>query len=146
MQPNFDERNKKLEELGNELTNIQYDFKIKEISSEEYWKKKINEFERYHKKTIEYFSQAYSLIKEVDSDQSGFFILRLSKLKQLGLQVLENMEKVRQNPNIMDSKDKQQSKWTVEQREHLLSLNKECRDHEKNMNVFFREFYENNLR
>lgn len=146
MDPNFDEKSKKLEELGYELTNIQYDFKIKEIPSEEYWNKKINEFDKYHRKTIEYFSQAYSLMKEIDSDQSGFFILRLSKLKQIGSQVLENMEKVRQNPRMMDSKDKQQSKWTIEQREQLVSLNKECRNHEKSMNVFFREFYEKNLK
>lgn len=146
MDSKFNEESRKLEELGNELTKIQYDFKIKEKSSENYWSKKKDEFDNYHKKTLEYFSQVYSLMNKIDHDQAGMFILRLSKLKQIGMKLLENMEKVKQNPAIMDARDKQQSKWTMKQREILIELNKECMNHEKKMNVFFREFYENNLK
>ena len=33
-----------------------YDFKINNNTSEKYWAKRIQEFDNYHKKTIEYFS------------------------------------------------------------------------------------------
>ena len=88
----------KLETLGNELTKIQFDFKIKNNPSEKYWIKRIEEFDIYHKKVIEYFSQAYTLMKDIDEKQGGMFLLRISKLKQLGVKLLENMEKIRQNP------------------------------------------------
>ena len=140
----IDEQRKILEKLGNELTRIQFDFKIKENSSEKYWKKRIEEFKTYHKKTIEYFLQGYKLIKTTDAETAGLFVLRLSKLKELGTKLIENMENVRQNPSVMDLKNRQQSKWSTEQREHLINSNKECLNHEKKMNVFFREFFEKN--
>ena len=142
----FSEQSKILEDLGNELTKIQYDFKIKESPSEKYWNKRIEEFDNYHKKSIEYFSQAYILMKNINNEQSGLFILRLSKLKELGTKLLENMEKVQQNPSIMNPKDKQQSKWSIEQKEKLINSNQDCLNHERKMNIFFREFFENNLK
>jgi len=146
MELNTGEQRKRLEELGNELTKIQFDFKIKNSPSEKYWVKRIDEFDRYHKKAIEYFSQAYSLMADEDKEQAGMFILRISKLKQLGVKLLENMEKIRQNPSIMNNKDKQQSKWSLEQKDLLINANEECLNHEKKMNLLFREFYEKNLR
>ena len=145
MDSKINDLNQKLERLGIELTKIQYDFKIKEISSKKHWEKRINEFDIYHKKTIEYFSQAYILMKNVDNEKAGLFVLRLSKLKDLGKKLLENMENAKQNPSIMDFKDRQQSKWSIEQRENLINSNQECLDHEKRMNIFFREFFEKNL-
>jgi len=142
----FREQSKILEKLGNELAKTQYDFKIKESSSEKYWNKRIEEFSNYHKKVVDYFSQAYILMKNVDNEQSGLFILRLSKLKELGTKLLENMEKVKQNPSIMDSKNRQQSKWSIEKREQLINSNQDCLNHEKKMNIFFREFFETNLK
>jgi hypothetical protein len=139
------EYGEKLEELGVELSKIQYGFKIKDKPSEKYWTKRIQEFENYHKKAVEYFIQSYSLMSLVNDEQSGIFLLRISKLQQLGMKLLEDMEKVKQNPSSMDLKDKQQSKWSKEIRERLLKSNNDCLNHEKRMNVFFKEFYEKYL-
>ena len=53
MESKTDEQRKRLEELGNELTKIQFDFKIKNNSSEKYWVKRIEEFDKicffYHR-------------------------------------------------------------------------------------------------
>jgi len=136
------EHREKLEKLGMELSKFQYDFKIKNIPSEKYWDKRIQEFYHYHDKTIEYFSQAYSLMRLSNEEQSGAFLLRLGKLKQLGRKLLEDMENVKQNPATMDLKDKQQSRWSIEQREKLIESNNDCLNHEKRMNVFFKDFYE----
>ena len=146
MESDTSEKRKKLEEFGNELTKIQYDFKIKSSTSEKYWDQKVDEFQAYHKKAIEYFSQAYLLMTDLDKEQAGMFLLRISKLKQLGVKLLENMEKIKENPSIMNDKDKQQSRWSIEQRELLMNVNEECLNHEKKMNLFFREFYEKTLR
>jgi len=142
MDSKINDQSKTLENLGKELTKIQYDFKIKDNTSEKYWEKRIKEFDIYHKKTIEYFSHAYNLMKITDNEMAGLFILRLGKLKVLGTKLLENMEKVKQNPSVMNLKDKQQSKWSIEQREQLITLNNEILNHEKKMNIFFREFFE----
>ena len=135
----------KLEKLGMELSKIQYDFKIKDNPSEKYWTKRIQKFENYHKKVAEYFTQSYSLMSLVNEEQSGIFLLRVSKLRQLGVKLLEAMEKVKENPSSMDLKNKQQSKWSKEIRERLLKSNNDCLNHEKRMNVFFKEFYEEYL-
>jgi len=135
----------KLEKLGIELSKIQYDFKIKDNPSEKYWTKRIQKFENYHKKVEEYFTQSYSLMSLVNEEQSGIFLLRVSKLRQLGVKLLEAMEKVKENPSSMDLKNKQQSKWSKEIRERLLKSNNDCLNHEKRMNVFFKEFYEEYL-
>lgn len=135
----------KLEKLGGELSKIQYDFKIKDIPSKNYWEKRIQEFTDYHKKVVEYFSEVGSLMKLSNKDDSEIFFLRISKLLQLGRTVLQDMEKVKQNPSIMNLKDKQQSKWSKELRDHLINSNKNCLEHEKRMNIFFKEFYEKYL-
>lgn len=140
----INEHKKNLERLGVELLAIQYNFKIKNEPSEKYWGKKIQEFSRYHKKTTEYFTQGYFLMKLIDEEQSGIFLLRLSKLRQLGVKVLEDMENVRQNPASMNLKDIQ-SRWSIEQREKLIQSNNDCLNHEKQMNIFFKEFYEKYL-
>lgn len=137
---------KKLEKLGLELLKIQYDFKIKDNPSEKYWVKKIQEFKKYHEKVVDYFTQSYSWMKLVDEEQAGIFLLRISKLQQLGVKLLEDMDKVKQNPASMNLKDKQQSKWSKEIREKLLKSNKDCLNHEKRMNVFFKEVYKNYLK
>jgi len=140
------EYSKKLEKLGLELLKIQYDFKIKDNPSEKYWVKKIQEFKKYHEKVVDYFTQSYSWMKLVDEEQAGIFLLRISKLQQLGVKLLEDMDKVKQNPASMNLKDKQQSKWSKEIREKLLKSNNDCLNHEKRMNVFFKEVYKNYLK
>ena len=136
------EHSERLEKLGVELSKIQYDFKIKDNPSEKYWTKRIQEYEKYRNKVTEYFSQAYSLMNLVTEEQSGVFLLRISKLQQLGEKLLEDMEKVKQNPSSMNLKDKQQSKWSKEIRDQLLKSNNDCLNHEKRMNIFFKEIYE----
>ena len=136
------EYSERLEKLGVELSKIQYDFKIKDKPSEKYWVKRIQEYEEYHNKVTEYFTQAYSWMNLVTEEQSGVFLLRISKLRQLGEKLLEDMEKVKQNPASMNLKDKQQSKWSKEIRDQLLKSNNDCLNHEKRMNVFFKEIYE----
>jgi hypothetical protein len=136
------EHSERLEKLGVELSKIQYDFKIKDNPSEKYWTKRIQEYEKYRNKVTEYFTQAYSLMNLVTEEQSGVFLLRISKLQQLGEKLLEDMEKVKQNPSSMNLKDKQQSKWSKEIRDQLLKSNNDCLNHEKRMNVFFKEIYE----
>ena len=136
------EYSEKLEKLGVELSKFQYDFKIKDNPSEKYWIKRIQEYEKYRNKVTEYFTQAYSLMNLVTDEQSGVFLLRISKLRQLGEKLLEDMEKVKQNPSSMNLKDKQQSKWSKEIRDQLLKSNNDCLNHERRMNVFFKEIYE----
>jgi hypothetical protein len=136
------EYSEKLEKLGVELSKIQYDFKIKDNPSEKYWAKRIQEYEKYRNKVTEYFTQAYSWMNLVTEEQSGVFLLRISKLQQLGEKLLEDMEKVKQNPSSMNLKDKQQSKWSKEIRDQLLKSNNDCLNHEKRMNIFFKEIYE----
>jgi hypothetical protein len=136
------EYSERLEKLGVELSKIQYDFKIKDNPSEKYWAKRIREYEKYRNKVTEYFTQAYSLMNLITEEQSGVFLLRISKLQQLGEKLLEDMEKVKQNPSSMNLKDKQQSKWSKEIRDQLLKSNNDCLNHEKRMNIFFKEIYE----
>ena len=140
------EKTSKLEKLGKDLAKNQYDFKVKGNTSIEYWEKRIQEFKDYHKITIEYFMEAYSLMNLINKEQSGPFLLRISKLKQIGKKFVECMKIIKQNPSIMDLKDKQQSKWSLEQKERLFNTNEECKNQEKHMNVFFREFYEKNFK
>ena len=141
----FKKHNKTLEKLGGELSKIQFDFKVKDRPSEKYWVKRIREFDNYHKKTVEYFTEVCSLVRLSNEEQSKMFLLRISKLVQLGRKVLSDMEKIKQNPSAMNLKDKQQSRWSKDLREQLIKSNNECLDHEKGMNVFFKNFYEKNL-
>lgn len=136
---------RELEQLGRELSKIQFDFKIKNKTSEKYWDKRIYEFEKYHTKTIQYFTQAFYLISLESEEESGVFLLRISKLKQLGNKLLERMKKIQSNTSCMNIKDKQQSKWSIELRDKFIEANNECLDQEKQMNVFFKKFYEKYL-
>lgn len=135
-----------LAKFGKELAEIQFNYKVIENTTEQYWQKRINEFKKYNEKGIEYYTQAYTLMNLVNKEQSGLFLLSISKLHQIGLKLLTNMEEVKQNPSIMKSKDKQQSKWSKELREKLIESSNVCMHHEKGMNKSFREFYETYLK
>ena len=135
-----------LAKLGKELSEIQFNYKVIENTTEQYWQKRINEFKKYNEKGTEYYIQAHALINLVDKEQSGLFLLSISKLRQLGLKLLTNMEEVKQNPSIIKSKDKQQSKWSKELREKLIESSNVCLHHEMDMNKFFREFYDTHLK
>lgn len=135
-----------LEKLGSELSKLQFDFKIKDKPSEKYWVERIQEFANYHKKTVDYFTEAYLLMTLSNEEQSKIFLLSVSKLTQLGKKVLEDMQEVKKNPSIMNQRDKQQSKWSKELRDNLINSNNDCLDHEKRMNIFFKNFFDNFLK
>lgn len=135
-----------LTRLGKEMAKNQFSYKIIENTSQQYWENRIIEFKKYNEKTIEYYTHAHALINLVDKEQSGLFLLSISKLHHLGLELKSVMEEIKQNPSTVKSKDKQQSKWSKELREKLIETTNTCLHHEKYMNKFFREFYENRLK
>ncbi len=136
------EYSENLAKLGKELAEIQFNYKVIENTTEQYWQKRINEVKRYNEKGTEYYTQAHALMNLVDKEQSGLFLLGISKLHHLGLKLKSVMEETKQNPSIVKSKDKQQSKWSKELREKLTESSNMCLHHEMYMNKFFREFYE----
>jgi hypothetical protein len=135
-----------LARLGKEMAKNQFSYKIIENITQQYWEKRIIEFKKYNEKTIEYYTHAHALINLADKEQSGLFLLSISKLHHLGLKLISVMEETKQNPTIVKSKDKQQSKWSKELREKLTESSNMCLHHEMYMNKFFREFYENHLK
>jgi len=135
-----------LTKLGKEIYELQFNYKLIEKDTEQYWQRRISEFKKYSEKTIEYFTLAHKLMNLTDKENSGLFLLMISKLHQIGLKLIANMEEVKQNPSVMKSKDKQQSKWSKELREETIESNNECMNQEIKMNRFFRTFYEKNIR
>ena len=135
-----------LARLGTEISQIKFSYKIQEKTSKEYWQKRIMEFKTYKQKSLEYYNIIYSLIKLIDSNKAELFLLQISKFHQLGSTLLENMNKIKENPSIVNSKDKQQSIWSKKIRQEMVDISNESLKHEKEMNAKFREFYENNLK
>ena len=95
---------------------------------------------------MKYYNQAYALMNLVNKEESQMFLLRTSKFRQLGFTLLEIMEKIKENPSIIDSKDRQHSQWSNEIRDQITEHSSKCIHHEKDMNTSFREFYEKHLR
>jgi len=56
------------------------------------------------------------------------------------------MEKIENNPTIIDSKDKQQSQWSREIKNQITEQSNKCLRYEMDMNTSFREFYEKHLK
>jgi len=140
------EHSEKLAKLGMELGKIQFSYKIEKKPSKEYWQKRMDDFKKYNEKGMTYYNQAYSLMNLVNKEESQMFLLRTSKFRQLGLTLIEIMEKIKENPSIIDSKDKQQSQWSKEIRDQITEHSNKCLHHEKDMNASFREFYEKYLK
>jgi len=136
----------KLANLGKELSEIQFSYKIEEKPSKEYWQKRIDDFKKYNEIGMKYYNQAYSLMNLVNKEESQMFLLRTSKFHQLGLTLIEIMEKIKENPSIVDSKDKQQSQWSREIRDQIKEHGNKCLRHEMDINKSFREFYEKYLK
>ena len=140
------EYSEKLAKLGIELGEIQFSYKVKKKPSKDYWQKRIDDFKKYNEKAMKYYNQAYSLMNLVNKEESQMFLLRTSKFRQLGLTLIEIMEKIKENPSIIDSKDKQQSQWSKEIRDQITEHSNKCVHHEKDMNTSFREFCEKHLK
>ena len=140
------ENSDKLAKLGMELGEVQFSYRIEEKSTQEYWDKRIEDFKKYSNKGFEYYNQVYSLMKLVNKEEAQMFLLRASKFRQMGLELIEIMEKIKENPTIMDKKDKQQSQWSKEIKNNITEHSNKCLRHEMDMNTSFREFYEKNLK
>ena len=135
-----------LARIGSELSEIQFNYKVLDKTDSQYWKKRIEDFEKHHNKGMEYYKKAHSLIDLVEKDQAGMFLLSISKLHQLGEKLQTVLEEIEQNPSVMSSKDKQLSKWSKELKEKLIEQSNDMLHHEKDMNTNFREFYEKHLK
>lgn len=136
----------KLAKLGMELGEIQFSYRIDEKSTKEYWQRRIKDFKNYSEKAQEYYSQVHSMMNLVNKEEAQMFLLRSSKFRQLGIKLIEIMEKIEENPTIIDSKDKQQSQWSKEIKSQIKEQSNQCLRHEMDMNTTFREFYEKNLK
>ena len=140
------EHSDKLAKLGMELGEIQFSYKIEGKSTKEYWQKRIDDFKKYSKIGMEYYSQVHALMNLVNKEESQTFLFRISKFRQLGATLLEIMEKIKENPSITDSKDRQQSQWSKEIKNQVTEHSNKCLHHEMDMNTSFREFYEKDLK
>ena len=140
------EQSDNLAKLGMELGEIQFSYKIEENLTKEYWQQRINDFKKYNEKGTEYYNQVYNIMNLVNKQDAQLFLLRISKFRQLSKTVIENMEKVSENPSIVNSKDKQQSQWSKDIKNKLTEQSNKCLRHEMDMNSIFREFYEKELK
>ena len=136
----------KLAKLGMELGEIQFSYRIDEKPTKEYWQKRIEDFKKYNEKGLEYYNQVYTLMNLVNKEEAQIFLLRTSKFRQLGLKLVEIMEKIMENPSIMDKKDRQQSQWSKDIKNEVTEHSNKCLRHEMDMNTSFREFYEKHLK
>ncbi len=136
----------KLSKTGMELGEIQFSYKIEEKVTKEYWQKRMKDFKKYNERGLEYYNQAHSMMNLVNSEESQMFLLRISKFIQLSTALSVTMEKIKENPSIIDSKDRQQSLWSKEVKNQITEQSNKCLRHEMDMNTTFREFYEKYLK
>jgi len=140
------EHSDKLAKLGMELGEIQFSYKIEEKVTKEYWQQRIEDFKKYNEKGLGYYDQVHAIMDLVNKEEAQMFLLRVSKFRQLSMLLLEVMEKIEDNPTIIDSKDKQQSQWSREIKNQITEQSNKCLRHEMDMNTSFREFYEKHLK
>ena len=103
-------------------------------------------FKKYNATGLEYYNQAHSMMNLVNKEEAQMFLLRISKFRQLSTTLSEAMEKIKENPSIIDSKDRQQSLWSKEIKNQITEQSNKCLRHEMDMNASFREFYEKYLK
>ena len=135
-----------LEKIGAEISNMRFSYEVKEIASKEYWKDRIEYFDRYAKKGLEYYNQAYNIMNVVNKDQAQMFLLQISKFRQQSKALGEVMEKIMENPSIIDHKDKQQSRWSRDIKDQIVQYSDSALQQEKRMNMVFREFCDRHLK
>lgn len=140
------EHSDKLAKLGIELSKIQFSYKVEEKTSKEYWQKRIESFDEYNKKALEYYNQIFSLIKNIEKEESERFLLQISRFRQLSSSLIEIMKKIEENPSVLNSKDRQQSQWSRELKNNITEESNKCLHHERDMNSYFRDFYEKSLK
>lgn len=146
LKKSMNEIGEKLAKLGVSLSETRFSYKIENKVSQYYWQKRIDDFKKYHRKALEYYNQVYAMMNLVNVEESKMFLLRTSKFNQLALSLIKIMEKIKENPSIIDPKDKQQSQWSREIKNEIIEHSNKCLRHEVDMNSLFREFYDAHLR
>ena len=146
MQNTVKEHSDKLAKLGMELSKIKFSYKVEKKISKEYWQKRIQNFDEYNKKALEYYNQVFNLIRITDKEESEKFLLQISRFRQLSSSLIEIMRNIEENPSIINSKDRQQSQWSREIKSNITEESNKCLNHEKTMNSYFRDFYEKHLK
>jgi len=137
---------KELTKLGSILAKEQFSYKIEEKTSKKYWQERIKQFKKYNETALEYYNQVQSMMNVIDKDKGRLFLLDISKFHQLGIKLIKIMETIEETPSIINSKDKQQSHWSKKIKKDISETSVECLDHEKYMNVSFREFYNSDIK
>ena len=137
---------KMLAKLGMQVAKMRFSYKVNCSIKQEYWEGRISDHKKYFEKGQEYYDLAYRLIKLVDAEQAGIFLMMLSKFAQLKTEQMKALENIRQNPTVMKTKDKQQSRWSKNAREEIVASSNRCLDHEKTMSRFFSEFFDRHMR
>ena len=135
-----------LAKLGMNLAKNQFSYKVEGKKSKEYWVKRIADLKNYNEKGLEYYNEIHSMMNVINREESQMFLLRIVKFRHLGRELLEIMEKIRENPSISNSKDRQQSKWSREIRDEITEQSNKCLHFEMDMNSTFREFYDKSIK
>ncbi|HII05010.1 MAG TPA: hypothetical protein HA347_03460, partial [Nitrosopumilus sp.] len=108
----MDEKSKKLAELGSILAKNQFTYKIQEKTTKEYWEKRIQELKKYDETSLAYYNEIQNMMNLINKGEAQTYLLYISKFRQLSTDLIKIMEKIKENPSIIDSKDKQQSLWS----------------------------------
>jgi hypothetical protein len=140
------EHSEKLSKLGTDLAKNQFIYKVEKKSSKEYWQERITDFKKYNDNGFRYYDEIFALMRVIDEEKSQMFLLQIAKFRQLGLTLIEIMEKLEENPSIINSKDRQQSQWSREIKNQIIEQSDKCLKCEREMNTTFREFYEEKMR
>ena len=140
------EHSEKLSKLGTDLAKNQFIYKVEKKSSKEYWQERITDFKKYNDNGFRYYDEIFALMRIIDEEKSQMFLLQIAKFRQLGLTLIEIMEKLKENPSIINSKDRQQSQWSREIKNQIIEQSDKCLKCEREMNTTFREFYEEKMK
>ena len=140
------EHSEKLSKLGTDLAKNQFIYKVEKKSSKEYWQERITDFKKYNDNGFRYYDEIFALMRIIDEEKSQMFLLQIAKFRQLGLTLIEIMEKLEENPSIINSKDRQQSQWSREIKNQITEQSDKCLKCEREMNTTFREFYEEKMK
>ena len=140
------EHSEKLSKLGTDLAKNQFIYKVEKKSSKEYWQERIINFKKYNDNGFRYYDEIFTLMRIIDEEKSQMFLLQIAKFRQLGLTLIEIMEKLEENPSIINSKDRQQSQWSREIKNQITEQSDKCLKCEREMNTTFREFYEEKMK
>ena len=140
------EHSEKLSKLGTDLAKNQFIYKVEKKSSKEYWQERIINFKKYNDNGFRYYDEIFALMRIIDEEKSQIFLLQIAKFRQLGLTLIEIMEKLKENPSIINSKDRQQSQWSREIKNQITEQSDKCLKCEREMNTTFREFYEEKMK